>query len=244
MTTEQVIREMESRTWFHRFEVLPGIWSPGRITVDAKAALDHFGVPDDLGGKSVIDIGALDGAYSFEFERRGAFVLAVDIQDPDRTGFSFTKGLRQSRVEYRVESVYSLAPDTFGMFDIAWYFGVFYHLREPLIGFRNIHRALKADGVLFFEGAALDHAWEVDAGLKPYERHIEAARDLPLAYFSSGAYAGDPSNWYIPTAACLREWLRASGFKDIKMNISPNASRAGGSAIKDDAFQDWEYGRF
>ncbi|MGD9975999.1 MAG: hypothetical protein AB7S77_23315, partial [Desulfatirhabdiaceae bacterium] len=43
-------------------------------------------------------------------------------------------------------------------------------------------------------------------------------------------YAGSWSNWYIPTATCLHDWLIAAGFKDIYMGFKEKSSRAYGSA--------------
>lgn len=235
---------MQTRKWFHRFELVPGLWSPGRLTVNAKAALTQHGFPENLSGKRVIDIGALDGAYSFEFARRGASVLSIDLQDPDRTGFNLAKAAKASLAEYRIMSVYDLSPETVGKFDVAWYWGVFYHLREPLLAFRNIYRVLNEEGLLNFEGAVLDYAWNPEPLLKSRERELRAVQDLPLAFFAGESYAGDWSNWYVPNTTCLRDWLKASGFKDIKINVNQAHSRAVGTAIKDSAFGDKEYPKY
>jgi tRNA (mo5U34)-methyltransferase len=228
-----VLKEINSKTWFHSFELLPGLWSPGRLQVRANEALDSLGIQSDLTGKRVIDIGALDGAYSFEFARRNASTLAVDIQDPDRTGFNVTRKLKGAKVEYLRKSVYDLNPQEVGLFDIVWYWGVYYHLKEPLIGFRNIFNILKDSGLLYYEGEILDAAFVHEPSLRKYEKIFRQAKDLPLAYFTSRDYAKDPSNWYIPNAVCLREWLLASGFVNISMVVNSQDSRALGKAQKD-----------
>jgi SAM-dependent methyltransferase len=242
MTEAEIWEAINSVPWFHRFELAPGVWSPGRVNADAKFALDHSGIPADLRGKRVIDIGAYDGAYSFEFAKRGAEVLAIDVQAPFLTGFGVASSIMSDLpVQHCVTSVYNL-DETVGEFDIAWYWGVFYHLKEPLLAFRRLHDILRPDGLLCFEGAVLD---EVDekadprlAGLKP---HIDALRDVPLTYFTHGAFGPDWSNWYIPNMACLREWLLASGFKDIDIACNPTHSRGLGTARKNRAFNHREY---
>src|SRR5262244_2154854 len=59
-------------------------------------------IPDDLSGKTVLDIGAWDGFFSFEFERRGAKrVLAIDTFAWDRGGlecFLFAREHFKSKV--------------------------------------------------------------------------------------------------------------------------------------------------
>jgi len=78
-------RERAQKGWWHSFE-LPG----GRVIegVADLASLKHrlaqFPIPDDLTGKRVLDIGAWDGWFSFEMERRGAAVIAVDCWDNER----------------------------------------------------------------------------------------------------------------------------------------------------------------
>ena len=76
--------------WFHKIEVAPGIFTPG--VQDSIGLLGHIKLPEDLTGKRVLDIGARDGLYSFECEKRGAKeVIALDYTTPDSTGFNVAK---------------------------------------------------------------------------------------------------------------------------------------------------------
>jgi hypothetical protein len=73
--------------WHQRFELAPDIFSPGANDVDW--LLHTAGVPDDLSGASVLDIGTTNGGAAFTLERRGATrVLATDIVDPMHFGFA------------------------------------------------------------------------------------------------------------------------------------------------------------
>lgn len=235
---------LHSRPWFHSFEILPGVFTPGRVKIDAKLALDLVGVPAHLSGKLVLDVGALDGAYSFEMERRGASVFALDIQDPDRTGFNVAKGVLNSSVKYVKGTVYDLAHLVPGPFDAILFFGVYYHLKKPLQALEQIWKVLEPSGRLYFEGAILDYADHVDSFWKPRARSLKELRSLPVAYFTSGDYAADRSNWFIPTQACLAQWLEATGFRDVEMAtpLDELNSRTAGSAVKDPAFQPYEHG--
>ncbi len=63
--------------WFHTFALAPGIYTPG-IARDHGYRLPVMGA-DRFAGRSVLDIGAFDGFYSFLAEVRGARrVVAVD----------------------------------------------------------------------------------------------------------------------------------------------------------------------
>ncbi|MEP6811127.1 MAG: hypothetical protein ABI992_12855, partial [Chthoniobacterales bacterium] len=71
--------------WYHRIEVAPGIVTPG--INDTPAYFGLFQFPVDCTGLRVLDLGTRDGYFAFEFERRGAEVLAIDYFPAHRTGF-------------------------------------------------------------------------------------------------------------------------------------------------------------
>ena len=86
-------------------------------------------------------MGASDGFYSFEAERRGARrVLAVDNFSSwvPRRGFDLARCALRSRVEDREIDVLDLSPDTTGVFDVVLFLGVLYHLRDPLLALERI----------------------------------------------------------------------------------------------------------
>ncbi len=63
--------------WFHTFALAPGIYTPG-IARDHGYRLPVLGA-DRFAGRSVLDVGAFDGFYSFLAEVCGARrVVAVD----------------------------------------------------------------------------------------------------------------------------------------------------------------------
>src|SRR5439155_20456290 len=61
---------------FHTVDLGGGLRTSG--IYDPSRPLRRRGVPKPLAGQSVLDVGAWDGYYSFEMERRGAEVLATD----------------------------------------------------------------------------------------------------------------------------------------------------------------------
>ncbi len=243
MKLEEIMSLVNSRSWFHSYEIVPGITTPGRVKVDAGPALDYYGVPGNLSGKRALDIGAYDGPYSFELERRGASVLALDIQDPDHTGFNVAKRIKESSIRYMTCSVYDMPRDLLGEFDLVLFLGVYYHLKNPVLAFERIWEVLKDDGTMYFEGAVLDHAFGIDRFWQDKSEVLAQIAPLPIAYFTSGAYASDTSNWFIPTQACLLEWLGGTGFRDATLIDPQNVefSRAAGSAKKDPGFARPEY---
>jgi tRNA (mo5U34)-methyltransferase len=110
---------LAGRKCYHRYEIAPGVFTPGtNLEIDPGKCLDEIGVPHDLSGRRVLDIGAWDGPYSFELERRGAQVTALDIQDPDTSVFNAVKRILNSSARYVRGSVYDAPIEELGTFEL------------------------------------------------------------------------------------------------------------------------------
>ena len=171
-----------------------------------------LGIPEDLTGWSVLDIGAWHGYFSFECERRGADrVLAVDRFAWDRFGMDeFLAAHKRlgSRVEYQHLDVHDLDADLIGQFDLVLLLGVFYHLRNPLAALERIARVT---------GRQLICETHV---LLPFihERY-------PLVPFFPGDEHADEQTYDlcgIPTMTALTEMLRFSGFSEVEIVYRPS----------------------
>lgn len=79
---EQVRRDaerMQGGLRYHSIELKHGQLLPGLMSIELlQRRLGIFDLPRNLSGRRVLDIGAWDGWFSFECERRGADVTAVD----------------------------------------------------------------------------------------------------------------------------------------------------------------------
>jgi tRNA (mo5U34)-methyltransferase len=157
ITREEAQELVKTRHWKHTFELIPGVVTPGDwgLTDSGKQLDDIYKVPKDLTGLRALDIGALDGVHSFELERRGASVTAFDLQDPDVTGFNVAKRIIGSRVEYIQGTVYELSSCVKRRYDIVLFFGVWYHLKNPVRAFEEVAAALEPNGTLYAEGEGL-----------------------------------------------------------------------------------------
>src|SRR5262249_754377 len=142
--------KLTSLTCYHRYEVEPGFVTPGQnLELNPKLCLDELGVPQDLSDLRALDIGAYDGPFTFELERRGAHVTALDIQDPDITVFNAVKEIKHSSANYVRGSVYDALPETLGVYDIVLFAGVYYHLKNPMLALQRIRKLLADGGILF-----------------------------------------------------------------------------------------------
>lgn len=143
-----LLERVNSIHWFHRIELAPGVITPGPDDTPGKIAAAHL--PENLSGKTVIDVGAWDGAFSFECERRNAArVLATDHyiwQRLSRAGFDLAHETLQSRIESQEIRVEDLSPETVGAFDLVLFLGVLYHAQDPMRYLRNVAAHLPRPG--------------------------------------------------------------------------------------------------
>lgn len=193
--------------WHQRFELVPGVETPGIHPIDF--LFDRGGVPKQLVGKCVLDIGTANGGAAFLMERWGADrVVAVDIYPPDRFGFDRLSEFLGSKVEYLQGSVYDLSRLVGGeTFDYVLFWGVLYHLRHPLLALDEVRSVLAPGGIVDVETAVSDDE------LEPHSE-LSAAR-----FFQHGELFDDPSNWFAPTVACLKAWCASAGLEPEQTEV-------------------------
>jgi len=137
VTAAALQQRIDAIRWCHPLE-LRGIQTRPQWHVRRRFTrrLKFLQIPEDLTGKSVLDIGAWDGFFSFECERRGASrVLAVDTFAWDhygKDGFLLAHEALNSKVEHRRLAAEEIDAATLGTFDVVLFLGVFYHLRSPI----------------------------------------------------------------------------------------------------------------
>lgn len=189
--------------WYHRIDLGDGFYTPG--FVDAHK-YHELGLPDDLSGKSVLDIGSFNGLFAFEAERRGAdYVLATDLWDADtreeapeqtdrRSGFELAHASLDSDVEARSIDLMDVSPETVGgTFDIVLCPGVIYRLKHLTVGVESLVSVADECVVL----------------TSMYPR---ADLGTPGMEFYEGAdRLNDPSIWWMPDEECLAGLLRSAG---------------------------------
>ena len=67
--------------WYHTIDLGDGLITPGMY--DYRATLPAFCFPETMRGMKVLDIGSATGFFAFEFERRGARVISVELPSLD-----------------------------------------------------------------------------------------------------------------------------------------------------------------
>ncbi len=191
--------------WHHSLNLGHGIITPGQDNSERK--LGRLKMPASLAGKSVLDVGAWDGFFSFEAERRGASrVLATDSYVWDgshdwgsKRGFELARTALDSKVEDRVIDVLDLAPDKIGMFDVVLFLGVLYHMKHPLLALERVASVTR-------EMIILETAVDM----------LDAGR-AAMAFYPDADLGKDATNWCGPNPAAVVAMLRTVGFRRIEM---------------------------
>ena len=191
--------------WWHSFELPNGEAIEGACDLAGlKGRIAQFPIPDDLRGKRVLDIGAWDGWFSFEMERRGASVVAIDTWDNPR--FRYVHQVLDSKVEYLRLDVYDLDPRTIGRFDIVLFMGVLYHLKHPLL--------------------ALEKVCSVTTDIAAVDSFVLQEKYLPdnsveirpvMEFYETAEFGGQTDNWVAPSLPCMLAFCRTAGFARVEL---------------------------
>ena len=191
-------------TWYHSFR-FGNVYAPGTITSLKYQMWVSSLIPENLEGKTVLDVGTADGFYSFLCESRGAKkVVAVDwLEFP---GFTAAHKILNSKVEFqklvvddstrgftKLKSDIGTINNIEEKFDIVLLFGVLYHLPNPIMILQKLFE--NTDMLLIAS-------------------HIIDSEELAMYYYPEGSLTtGDTTNWWVPTPSCLTDIGTRIGFE-------------------------------
>lgn len=196
--------------WHHSVELPDGTviqgWKPLEVM---KQQYEHTFGPLTLSGKSVLDLGTWNGAFAVEAARRGAgkvtaadSVIWSDPQFRAKDTFNFLTaswGLDIKSFELDLDESPNRLSDL-GTFDIILLLGVFYHLKDPIAVLRELGKMAREALVV--------------------ETYI--ATELPeeppaMIFYPGSELTGDPTNWWGPNVACVRDLLKMAGFARVEI---------------------------
>jgi SAM-dependent methyltransferase len=149
----------------------------------------------------VLDIGAWDGFYTFEMERRGAQVVALDLFRNEK--FLLARDLVKSKAEYVVGDICRLSSKDLGRFDIVLFFGVLYHVKHPVMALENV--CSMTTDTAYVESYVIDSPANLNA--------------IPiLEFYEKTELRGRYDNWVGPNTTCLMAMARTAGFAEVEFN--------------------------
>ena len=209
MTHDAGLRaQVEALRWYHTIDLGGGIVTPG--IDDSPARLQRLDLPSSLQAQTVLDIGAWDGFFAFEAERRGASrIVAADFYSWHGTGWGTKAGFELARQTLRshVEDVdidvLDLSPDRLGTFDLVLFLGVLYHLPNPMLALERVAAVTRRTLVL-----------ETVVDMIGFSRPA-------AAFYPDRDLGGDPTNWWGPNVPAVIAMLRSVGFKQVRVVAPP-----------------------
>ncbi|MEM7358813.1 MAG: DUF1698 domain-containing protein [Pseudomonadota bacterium] len=206
-------QEVEQISWYHSIDLGNGIVTNGRkdfstCLAEADVVFDH-----DVSGKSVLDIGAWSGFFSFEADRRGAAeVLSTDSfaweQLGGRPGFDYARSVLAPGIKDQFIDIMDLSSEKVGQFDVVLFLGVLYHMRHPMLALEIVSEVCKEHLVV--------------------ETHMGCTHlDYPAAeFYPTDELGSDPSNWWGMNEPAIIGMLKSNGFETVEYVPHPIANWA------------------
>jgi len=217
LSDAELLTRMQSFHWWHSIALRPGLTTFGGKTElilaqEEEALLSPF----NLQGRSVIDVGAWNGHFSFAAKRRGAArVLATDSYIWTHPVWRGREAFDLARAELGLDIEAALVDppaitEALGQFDVVLFLGVFYHLYDPI------------DALARLRG--------ITRQLLLVETHMDLADEArPGMVFYPGATLNqDATNWWGPNPAVMLHLLLQMGFTRIFYRDHPTLGRARG----------------
>jgi len=192
--------------------------------------LHYLYMPDDFTGKTVLDIGAVDGLYSFEAEARKAKrILAIDSHawqnkqyssykdlNTGKDGFNLAREVLKSKVEDLELNDFNeeITVEKLGEWDVVFCLGILYHMKDPFRLIRNLGKMTK-EFLLLETHTDSNNTYAWGATATP-----------AMSFYPGDELNKDETNWWGPNLACIRAMLKVAGFKKVEIKYTSGAGRA------------------
>jgi len=242
LSAEELRAQADALGWFHRIDLGHGVVTKG-LSSGPYVGPDKL---PDLTGKSVLDIGAWDGFYSFQAERLGAarvvaldhYVWGVDMAARQRYWAECEQ--RGVLPDHSRDTTDFWRPELPGRTAFDFARRTLASKVEPMVAdFATVDLADVGhfDVVLYL--GVLYHMKEPLTVLERLRRvtdevavietqavSVAGLEGQNLVQFFGGEFIGDYGNWYVPTLACLTQWALAAGFSRVVPVVDPPVARA------------------
>src|SRR5256714_5580885 len=232
MNQQQILSELERlEPWFHCIDLGDGLVTKlksaiGEPVEHPRPTWEKVKVclPDDLSGKSVLDVGCNAGFYSIEMKRRGAArVVGIDSQRELIRQAMFVRQMIGLEIDYRRMSVYDLDPLKSGQFDITLALGLIYHCKHLVLALEKLFLVtrdlLVLETAIYPPEKAPDSFVFAQGGTEPTLHPLAYVENLPDA--KEAVF-----NWFLPTPAALSALLRNVGFDEVRVFPIVQSDRA------------------
>ena len=246
----QLQAEVDSFAWYHTIDLGNGVVTKGQSVMAEMVTDAQF---PDLHGRSVLDIGAWDGYYSFLAERAGASrVVALDhyawgVDFPSRAQYWNECLARGELPDQSRDTTDFWCDDLPGRRGFELAHRVLGSRVEPVVAdFTSVDLSTLGTfdvvlylGVLYHMREPLTCVERVRAVTNEVAVIETVAAQVPgnagrslLELHAGGELNADFGNWYVPTAEALGALARAAGFARVDMVRGPPPLRARGRVAR------------
>ena len=209
--------------WHHAIDLGDGLVTAAHATSAYDPELRWQAIrpylPDDLSGKSVLDLGCNSGYFSVKVKQLGADrVVGVDTFDGAIKQAEFLAEWFDVEIELICEDAHVFCLTCAERFDYVIFMGLFYHLKYGTLVLDRL--AEMAKSLVFFQTVRLDTLPHEPEVVENYEYHLHR-QDLlvspnePRMTFIERKLATDLSNWWLANHSAILAILRSAGFKII-----------------------------
>ena len=173
--------------WWHSITLPDGTTTKGVHNYDSEIG-NRYLFPE-VTDKTVLDIGTFDGYWAARAIKGGA----KSVHAIDRHILPTAKYISEVfKFKYTQESDINVpCIDEIGKFDIVLFYGVVYHLHNPVQGIMNAANAVKSGGLLLLESAC---------------------NQIQSVGFNPHTHDGDDTNYFMPNIQGLKDTI-AVAFK-------------------------------
>lgn len=222
-TREEIQKEIRRLGWWYQHFELPGGVPTGNgqdPSYRPETRWKHLEpyVPEDLSGKTVLDVGGNAGYFSVQMKKRGAgrCVLVEPYVEFARQAEFVRKRFGVELVIVN-EDIHTYCLTTEERYDYVLFLGLFYHLKYPVLVLDRLAEMTK-QRMLF-------QSYRTGAGNAAARQQTDCGRGaddavlndpgFPRLMFVEDLYNGDPTNWWIPNSGGLEALLRSAGLKVV-----------------------------
>jgi SAM-dependent methyltransferase len=240
------VSDIERYRWYHSVD-LPVGGIPGTITTpgmyDYRDCIAAFRFPEDMRGMNVLDVGSATGFFAFEFERRGARVVSVELPSladldrfpgeelrgtldriqrmnaPENSAGSASEVSAQDLYHYLLEAPFQLCSRLLGS-RVERPCCTIYELSPERLGRPSFDYVFAGDVLMHtlrpFD--ALAALARICSGTMVIAQFLPGnAQHPPAMFYEGGEYLDqNPICWWLPNEQCLKQLLRKPGFAEVR----------------------------
>lgn len=218
--------------WYHTIDLGDGLVTPGAY--DYRDCWSAFGFPEDMTGMKVLDVGSATGFFAFEFAKRGARVVSVELPSLGHWDMIWheREQVLSGLMEYHnastpeeahfrhLEGPFSFCRDRLGL-DIERCYSTVYELTSERLSSRRFDLIFAGDVLLhlFSPLKALDVLAPLCEGtlVVTVERLRKSKYNPVMFYLGNEKRESDRRSWWMPSGACLQDMLERMGFDAVTL---------------------------